>query len=243
LKVVEIKAKSILNKSSIGDYCINVYVGCQHACKYCYASYYTERIYEIKEPWGSFVLIKVNAPQLLVKEIVKKKKGVVYLSSLSDPYQPIEAKYKLTRKILEVLLRYKWPVIIQTKSTLLLRDLDLLKRFDEIEVGFTLITLDEKKRKEFEPGASPVEARIEALKRLKKEGIKTFAFLGPIIPFTEFSEVEKLIEKLSFVDKIYIDKLRYKPGLENRLPLQWFNANNYYMKLKKKFKNKATFVY
>ena len=129
----EIKAKSILNRSSIGDYTINPYIGCQHSCRYCYADYYTKKIHHVNLDWGSYIFVKINAPSLLLKEIIKKKKGIVYLSSLTDPYQPIEGKYKLTRKLLEILLAYKWPVIIQTKSSLVLRDLDIIRRFNEIE--------------------------------------------------------------------------------------------------------------
>ncbi len=245
MKVEEIKAKSILNPSQIGDYTINPYIGCQHSCKYCYADYYTKKIYHINLGWGSYVFVKINATSLLLKEITKKRRGVVYLSSLTDPYQPIESKYKLTRKILEILLDYKWPVIIQTKSVLVLRDLDIIEKFNKIEVGFTIITLDEEKRKKFEPFASKVKERIKALKKLKEAGIKTFAFLGPILPDTELSEIEELIRKVDFVDKIYIDKLNYKPGLEKKIPIEWFKNRKFYEKLKKEFSNmkKIVFVY
>ena len=243
MEVKEIKAKSILNRSSIADYCINPYVGCQHACGYCYADYYTKRYYHVKKQWGSYVWVKVNAVELLLKEITKKKKGTVYLSSLTDPYQPMEAKYRLTREILKILLRYGWPVIIQTKSTLVLRDLDIIKKFRDIEVGFTIITLNEKLRKKFEPFSSSIKERIKALKILKKEGIKTFAFLGPIIPFTNFKEVDRLVDKVRFVDKIYFDKLRYKPGLERSIPKSWFEAEAYYKELKKRFSENGIFVY
>ena len=241
----EIKAKSILNRSSIGDYTINPYIGCQHSCRYCYADYYTKKIHHVNLDWGSYIFVKINAPSLLLKEIIKKKKGIVYLSSLTDPYQPIEGKYKLTRKLLEILLAYKWPVIIQTKSSLVLRDLDIIRRFNEIEVGFTIITLNEEKRKKFEPFASQVKERIEALRKLKEAGIKTFAFLGPILPDTELSEIEELIRKVNFADKIYIDKVNYKPGLEEKIPVRWFKDKKFYEKLKKEFSSmkKIVFVY
>jgi len=245
MKVKEVLAKSILNESSIGDYCINVYIGCQHACRYCYADYYTRKIYGIKDSWGTYVFAKINAPSLLLKEIKRKKKGIVYISSLSDPYQPIEEKYKLTRKILEILLSHDWPIIVQTKSTLVLRDLDLLERFSQAEVGFTIITLDEKIRERLEPYAPPIAERIRALKILKEKGIKVFAFLGPIPPYTPIADVERLIKAVDFVDKIFIDKLNYKPGLENNLLDSWFKADEYYRELKLKLegKEKIIFVY
>jgi DNA repair photolyase len=218
MMVREIKVKSILGKSSIGDYCINPYVGCMQACVYCYADYYTRRFSKHQEEWGEFVDVKINAPEVLLKEIGKKKKGIVYISSLTDAYQPLEAKYGITRKILEILARYDWPVIIQTKSTLVLRDLDVLKKFNNIEVGFTIISLEEEKSRKFEKFASPPKERVKALKILKENGIKTFVFIGPIIPFTRIEEIERIVkETKEFSDGFYFDKLNLKPGLIEKI--------------------------
>jgi DNA repair photolyase len=218
MKVNEIKVKSILGKSSIGDYCINPYVGCMHACVYCYADYYTRKFSKHQEEWGEFVDVKINAPEVLLKEIGKKKKGIVYISSLTDAYQPLEAKYGITRKILEILARYDWPVIIQTKSTLVLRDLDVLKKFNNIEVGFTIISLEEEKSRKLERFASPPKERVKALKILKENGIKTFVFIGPIIPFTRIKEIERIVkETKEFVNEFYFDKLNLKPGLIEKI--------------------------
>ncbi|MGC8993567.1 MAG: SPL family radical SAM protein [Candidatus Aenigmatarchaeota archaeon] len=240
----EIKVKSILGKSSIGDYCINPYVGCQHSCIYCYADYYTRKFSKHEEEWGNFVDVKINAPEILLKEIVKKKKGIVYLSSLTDPYQPLEAKYKITRKILEILLRYNWPVVIQTKSSLILRDLDLLKRFKEIEVGFTIISLREISKK-LEKFASLPKERINALKILKENGIKTFVFIGPIMPFSSIEEIEEIVsETKNFTDEFYFDRLNLKPGLlekiksiENYKDLKEKEMEEYYKKLRKEIES------
>ena len=240
----EIKVKSILGKSSIGDYCINPYVGCQHSCIYCYADYYTRKFSKHEEEWGNFVDVKINAPEILLKEIVKKKKGIVYLSSLTDPYQPLEAKYKITRKILEILLRYNWPVVIQTKSSLILRDLDLLKRFKEIEVGFTIISLSEISKK-LEKFASLPKERINALKILKENGIKTFVFIGPIMPFSSIEEIEEIVsETKNFTEEYYFDKLNLKPGLlekiksiENYKDLKEKEMEEYYKKLRKEIES------
>jgi len=218
MKVNEIKVKSILGKSSIGDYCINPYVGCMHACVYCYADYYTKKFSRHQEEWGEFVDVKINAPEVLLKEIGKKKNGIVYISSLTDAYQPLEAKYGITRKILEILARYDWPVIIQTKSSLVLRDLDVLKKFSNIEVGFTIISLDENKTGKLEKFASPPKERVKALKILKENGIKTFVFIGPIMPFTRIEEIEKIVEETKeFSDEFYFDKLNIKPGLIEKI--------------------------
>jgi DNA repair photolyase len=218
MRVKEIKVKSILGKSSIGDYCINPYVGCMHACIYCYADYYTKKFSRHQEEWGEFVDVKINAPEILIKEIGKKKKGIVYISSLTDAYQPLEAKYGITRKILEILARYDWPVIIQTKSTSVLRDLDVLKKFNNIEVGLTIISLEEEKSRKLERFASPPKERVKALKILKENGIKTFVFIGPIMPFTRIEEIEKIIkETKDFSDEFYFDKLNLKPGLIEKI--------------------------
>jgi DNA repair photolyase len=241
MKVREIKVKSILGKSSIGDYCINPYVGCMIGCIYCYADYYTRKFSNHHEEWGSYVDVKINAPEVLLKEISKKKKGIVYISSLTDAYQPLEAKYKITRKILEILARYDWPVVIQTKSSLVLRDLDVLKKFSKIEVGFTIISLDEGKSRKLEKFASSPKERVKALKILKERGIKTFVFIGPIMPFTKIEEIEKIIkETKEFVDEFYFDKLNLKPGLIEKIrKIEGFEEveekkmNEYYNEIKK----------
>ncbi|MCX7999715.1 MAG: radical SAM protein, partial [Leptospiraceae bacterium] len=140
----EVECKSILNKSAIADYCINPYIGCQHGCKYCYAAGITFRFRSRVEEWGEFLDIKTNAVTLLSKETKKKKIGRVYLSSLTDPYQPIEEKYELTRRIVEILIKNNFPVTIQTKSYLVTRDLDLLSKGKSNEVGVTIVSMDEK---------------------------------------------------------------------------------------------------
>lgn len=206
LKITEVKAKSILNKSKIFDYCLNPYTGCQINCAYCYARLFMRRYSGHKEPWGEFVDVKINAPELLKKQLERAKKGTVWISSVCDPYQPLEVKYKLTRQCLQELLKKQFPVNIQTKSVLALRDLDLFQEFDEIEVGFTITTDDEKTAKLFESRAAPVEERLIALEKIHSKGVKTFAFIGPLLP----GNPENLIDRLEGkADKVYIDKMNY----------------------------------
>ena len=119
LKVKEIHSKSILSRSQVYDYVVNPYVGCQHGCSYCYATF-MRRFTGHKESWGDFVDIKINAPELLKKEITKKKQGTVWVSGVTDPYQPLEKRYELTRQCLEILVKHDWPVIVQTRSPLVL---------------------------------------------------------------------------------------------------------------------------
>ncbi|MFC1787059.1 radical SAM protein [Halobacteriota archaeon] len=157
--VKEVYAKTILSKSKVFDYTINPYIGCEHDCTYCYARF-MKRFTDHNEDWGEFVDIKINAAGLLRRELKKKQVGKVWISGVCDPYQPLEKKYELTRRCLEVLLKSGWPVTIQTKSPLVLRDLELLREFDEIEVGLTITTADENIRKIFEPKAPPIKQRI-----------------------------------------------------------------------------------
>ena len=208
--VRKIKAKSILNKSKIFDYCLNPYTGCQLKCRYCYARLFIPRYSGHKEPWGEFVDVKINAVELLKRQLQRAKKGTVWISSVCDPYQPLEAKFKLTRGCLEQLLEKQFPVIIQTKSTLVLRELDLFKQFEAIEVGFTIATADEKVAKLFEPLASPVQERIKALNTIHSQGIRTFAFIGPLLPGNPEELVTQLAGK---VDYVYIDRMNYPASI------------------------------
>lgn len=204
MKIKEIQAKSILSESHVFDYAVNPYVGCAHACSYCYAAF-MKRFTGHQERWGEFVDVKVNAPELLAREIMKKRVGRVWISGVCDPYQPVEKKYKLTRKCLEILFENGWPVTIQTKSHLVLRDIEILKKSRESEVGFTITTADEGIRKIFEPGAPPVKERLNALAALHSEGIKTFAMIAPILPGAE-GLVVMLAGK---VDYVMVDRLNY----------------------------------
>jgi len=204
MKIKEIKSKSILSASKVYDYVINPYVGCQHACHYCYARF-MKRFSGHKEPWGKFVDIKINAADLLQTEIKKKKRGSIWISGVCDPYQPLEAKYKISRKCLEILARYNWPVIIQTRSPLVLRDLDILKEAKDIEVGLTVTTANDEIRKLFEPNAPTIYERLKTLDELYRSGIKTYAMIAPILPGAEI--LVKALE--GKVDYIIIDRMNY----------------------------------
>jgi DNA repair photolyase len=148
---------------------------------------------------------KINAPELLSKEIMKKKVGNVWVSGVCDPYQPLEAKYQLTRRCLAILAEHNWPVVVQTRSPLVLRDIDILKNAKNFEVGFSVTTADDSIRKLFEPHAPPIKDRIAALDALHKAGIRTYAMIAPMLPGTE-----GLIELLQGkVDYILVDRMNY----------------------------------
>lgn len=224
--VKEVQAKAILSKSKVYSYAINPYTGCQHACSYCYARF-MKRVSGHREPWGEFVDVKINAANLLRIEINKKKPGRVWISGVCDPYQPLEAKYKLTRQCLEILAQNNWPVIIQTRSPLVLRDIDILKETLDFEVGLSVTTTDEGIRKLFEPNAPPINDRIKALDELHKAGIRTYAMIAPMLPGAEgLGELLK-----GKVDYLLIDRMNYhyadwiyrRYGLEDKLTDDFFH--------------------
>jgi DNA repair photolyase len=190
------------------DYCLNPYTGCGHGCLYCYAQFMIRFSGHTGERWGGFVDVKHTAPGLLLREVRKRKRGQVLLSTVTDPYQPLEKKYRLTRQCLEILAQVQWPVTLLTKSPLVTRDVDILSRFQELEAGLSIATNREAVRKLLEPFAPPIPDRIQALRRLKSEGIATYAFVGPLLPM----DPEELAEKLEPVaDSVLLDKLNY-PG-------------------------------
>lgn len=212
--IKEIIVKTALSPSKLPglEYALNPYRGCQHACVYCFAP---SVIHWDQGKWGDLVEAKVNLPRILSKELRVKKKGIVGLGTVTDPYQPAEKKYEITRRCLELLLMHDFPVCIQTKSSLVLRDIDLLKKFPNMEVGITLTSSEDSVRQKLEPGASSVEERLHALSELLKNGIKTWVFIGPVMPY--LTDVDALIGVISVVKPAYVlvDKLRLKDGVKD----------------------------
>ncbi len=227
--VQEVRAKSVLSASKIYDYVVNPYIGCQHGCSYCYARF-MKRVTGHPQPWGKFVDVKINTPDLLLVEVQKKKRGRVWVSGVCDPYQPLEARYKLTRQCLEILAHNSWPVVIQTRSPLVLRDRDIIKDAHHIEVGLSVTTADDRIRKLFEPQAPPINARIKVLAALQQAGIKTYAMVAPMLPGAE-GLAELLKGKVDYVltDRMnyhYADWVYRKHGLEDKLTDDFFNRTS-----------------
>ncbi|MBU3964812.1 radical SAM protein [Patescibacteria group bacterium] len=215
MKIKEIKVKSIIVKSNLpeGDFVINPYIGCQHGCKYCYARF-MKRFTGHTEPWGFFVDVKINASDLIPEDTNKYKDKSIVISSVTDPYQPIERKYKLTRKILERLIPLQPHLSLMTKSDLVIRDVDLFKQFKDCLVAFSLSVLDDKTRKEIEPLSSSVDKRINALKNLHKANIPTALFISPIFP--EITDWKKIINKTkSFVGEYWFENLNLYSSIKN----------------------------
>lgn len=197
------------------DYSLNPYRGCQMGCAFCYAP----ALLPDPRPWGQYLEVKTNIPLVLAKEVRHREKGVVGMATATDPYVPLEATYEVTRRCLEVLLRYDWPIRLLTRSSLVVRDLDLLPRFSYGAVGSSLCLWDEGLRRILEPHAPPVTQRLEALGRVHDAGVPTWASISPILPgITEF-EAKMFVPQLVKVgvDRVVVDRLRLRPGVWENL--------------------------
>jgi len=238
MKINKIKCKTALSKSNLPglDYSLNPYRGCQHNCAYCYVP----NVLKIsRDKWGSFVDIKTNIPNILSKELKNKKIGVVAISTVTDPYQPTEKKYRLTRYCLEQLLIHDFPICIQTKSDLILRDVDLISKFSDAEIMISIGTINDNDRKKLEPNSSSIEKRLKVIEFFSEIGIKNSVFFGPIYPTIKLSEISKIIDtfKSHNVKEIMIDKLNLKPGIKENIIRVFppykslIEDSNYYQKL------------
>lgn len=175
-------------RSSTG-YTANLYKGCTHGCTYCYAPSLTHD----ERRWGTYVDVKVNAPEVLERELRGLRRDEVFLSSASDPYQPVEARYGLTRRCLELLQKKDFPITILTRSPLVLRDLDLLRKLRWVRVGMSITTVPSRR---FEPGVPPLNRRIDTLRSLADAGITTWVSLAPVVPGIVMVDLEELFEDL-----------------------------------------------
>ncbi|MHA2021463.1 MAG: radical SAM protein, partial [Candidatus Thorarchaeota archaeon] len=166
MRVSSVEAKSIISKSNIPgiDYVINPYIGCQHACLYCYAEFMKRFTGHGGETWGEFLDVKQFGLDKIKPEKYDGK--TILLSSVTDPYTPLEAKYENTRRVLERLIGTKAKIEILTKSRLVERDIDLFQQFAHIQVAVSLSTLDEHFARKIEPRASKPQDRLEALKKV-----------------------------------------------------------------------------
>lgn len=227
MKLTEKKASTALNPSKLPglDYALNPYRGCGHGCVYCYSSDVLRM--DNWQDWGNFVEVRKNMPVLLSKQR-KKLSGIVGLGTVTDPYQQAEEKFKITRYCLEQLATSKLSTCIQTKSDLIVRDIDILQRMKNVEVIFTINTMDEIIANKIEPGAPSPQKRVETLRQLSEAGIKTWVFLGPIIPHINDStdSLKKVVQQVkeAGAGKIMYDRLRLKPHLEERLKTLFGNA-------------------
>jgi len=237
MKVKEIVAQSVLVPSRLpaAEYVVNPYTGCAFSCSYCYASSTGEIVNEPINNWGNYVYVITNAVELFTKELQmwppRRRHCSIFLSSVTDAYQGVEKKYRLTRGILEVLAKetYPGPVSILTKSPLVLRDVDVLKRIPQAEVGVTVTTTDDAISKLMEVHAPSASIRIETLKKLHAQGIPTYAFVGPLLPHFRYQpeKLEELFRSLAQagVKHLFVEHLNLSTYIKNRL-VQFLKENS-----------------
>ena len=187
----KIEVKSILTKSNlpVADFSVNPYVGCTHACKYCYACF-MKRFTNHAENWGEFLDVKYWEP---IKNPKKYEGKEFFFGSVTDPYNPQEEEFRRTRALLEELKGNDIKISIQTKSDLVLRDIDVIKTFPNARVGFSINTLDEAFRADMDNAVS-IERRLSAMKKLHDEGIRTTCFISPIFP--GITDVKAIVEQV-----------------------------------------------
>lgn len=221
-KIAERLCKTALSKTrvSVYDYTVNPYTGCLHACAYCYANFMRRFSGHLQDAWGSFVDVKTNLLDVLAKELPRRSGGRVWFSSVCDPYQQVEAKYKLTRGAIELMSGYeKFSIAILTKSVLVLRDLDLLSRMkDRVDVGFTITTFSHQAQPFFEPYSSSVKDRIDALRKLNDAGVETWVFIAPMLPYVTEVELEDGLRHLAEagVKKLMTDRYNARGMIINQ---------------------------
>ena len=240
-EIKEIKAKSILVPSKLPgcDYVINCYTGCRFGCSYCYASFMGRFVDKKISDWGEYVYAKINAPELLREEISKlRNKGqgkTILLSSVTDPFQAVEVKYKLSERCLGILADYGFEgeVSILTKSPLVLNVLHILKKLKDVDVGFTVTTTDDEISRYFEKFAPPSSKRLEALKKLNKEGIKTYAFVGPLLPHfvSNKEELERLFSAISKsgTKRIFVEHINLSTYIKERMLMELKDTNKEFL--------------
>lgn len=203
INVIEVKASSALSKSGLPelDYALNPYIGCLHACIYCFAIDFTSNV-QARDDWGGTVAVRTNILDLLKREIKTARRGIVGVSTITDPYQALEGKYRLTRGAVQMLADNGFRVSIQTKSPLVVRDLDVfLRHTRNIDVGMTVTTMERDAWKTIEPGSPSPASRIRALALIHSSKVKTWIFLGPIMKGVNDSR-ESLSEVIAEAGKI-----------------------------------------
>lgn len=237
----EIQVKDYLTKSNLpaSDYVINPYIGCTHGCKYCYASF-MKRFTGHKEEWGTFIDIKRCDKKINTKKLENK---TIFLSSVTDCYNQLEEKYKITRRILNELINVNCNLNISTKSKLILRDIDLLKQMKNLTVSMSINTLDENFKNDMD-NASPIKERLNTLRELHDNGIYTVLFMSPIFPYiTKFKEIIEISKE--YIDEYWFENLNLRGAyktkillyIQEKYPKLINEYNDIYIKGNKKYWN------
>jgi DNA repair photolyase len=221
LTVRRVECKSALSISRLPglDWALNPYKGCRHSCAYCYAQDVTR--FELGTPWGEVVDAKINIVSKLERELAKASGGIIGIGTVTDPYQPAEEDCRLTRGCLERIALAGARGSILTKSDLILRDLDILSRMDDVEVGVSIGIYDESLASVLEPRAPSPKRRLGLLRSLSERGIDAYLMAAPIIPGLADSEecISALIVDAAAagVKRVMWDKYNPKPIASARL--------------------------
>lgn len=213
IKIKEIETPSIMTKSSlpVGGYSVNTYVGCTNGCKYCYASF-MKRFTGHTEPWGSFLDMKKWPP---IKDPKKYANQRVVIGSVTDGYLPQEEQFRNTRKLLEQLVNSDAEILICTKSDLVLRDLDLLKKMNKVTVSWSINTLDENFKNDMDYAVS-IERRLAAMKKVYDAGIRTVCFISPVFPgITDFEAI--FYKAKDQCDLVWLENLNLRGGFKKTI--------------------------
>ena len=191
----EVSVKSALNavKGMPFDWSLNTFSGCAHKCVYCFARAYHARYHEknVGADFDSNVEVRVNVADVLRKELRRRREGSLAIGTATDPYQPIEGKYRLTRRCLEALVDFPMPTSIVTKGPLVVRDIDVLRKLDartELTVYFSVPCVDEEIVRRTDPGTAPPRQRLRALRMLREAGIDAAVLCMPVLPGISDSE-------------------------------------------------------
>ena len=202
----DIDVQSVMTRSSlpVGGYSVNPYVGCPHACKYCYASF-MKRFTGHTEPWGSFLDVKHWRP---IGNPHRFDGERIVIGSVTDGYNPFEEQFRRTRRLLEELRGTTAEIMICTKSDLVLRDLELLREFPRVTVSWSVNTLDETFRADMDRAVS-IERRLEAMRQVYEAGIRTVCFISPIFP--GITDPKAIIERVrEYADLVWLENLNLR---------------------------------
>lgn len=211
--ITDVETKNIMTKSSlpVGGYSVNPYVGCTHACKYCYASF-MKRFTGHTEEWGTFLDVK-HWPA--IKNPQKYAGQRIVIGSVTDGYNPQEEIFGATRKLLEQLRRSGADILICTKSDLVLRDLDLIRELGQVTVSWSVNTLDEDFRRDMDSAVS-IERRLAAMKRFYDAGIRTVCFVSPVFPgITDFEAIFERVRNQC--DLFWLENLNLRGGFKKTI--------------------------
>ncbi len=232
MKVEIREAKSIITKSNIPsiDYVINPYIGCQHGCIYCYAEFMIRFTGHKGERWGQFLDVKKYDFSKIKPSRYDDKS--ILLSSVTDPYLPLEKKYQNTKKVLESLIGTSAEIQILTKSKLVTRDIELFKKFENIKIGISINTLNDDFARIIEPMASKPSERLNAIEQISKENIDTYVFISPFFP--EITDFKVIIEQAeNFTQNFLFENLNFRP---HNIPRIYQIIEKHYPKLLSKYK-------